>query len=153
MPDPDDVYQQTIDRFWETFPPVWNAVRSNVRSIATQQFEISVEQFHILRYIRRKANSVSDLAAIGRISRPAISQGVDVLVKKGLVERRQNPEDRRFVRLALTREGNALLDAIFDQNRKWLRTKLSALKPEQLRSIMQGLEILRQGFEAQEIFI
>jgi DNA-binding MarR family transcriptional regulator len=143
----EDIYQQTTDRFWETFPPVWNAVRSHVRSIATQQFDITVEQFHILRYIRRKSKSISTLAAIGRISRPAISQGVDALVHKGLINRQQSQEDRRFVNLELTKEGNALLDSIFAQNRKWMKTRLSSLGSEELQAISLGLGILKKAFE------
>jgi DNA-binding MarR family transcriptional regulator len=147
MAESKDIYQQTTDRFWETFPPIWNAVRSHVRSIATQQFDITVEQFHILRYIRRKSNSISTLAAIGRISRPAISQGVDILVHKGLIDRRQSQEDRRYVILELTKEGNALLDSIFAQNRKWMKTRLSSLRMDELQAIALGLGILKKAFE------
>ena len=68
--------QIAMDRIWETIPPFWGLVRNNLRSIASEKFEISVEQFHILRYIRRGLTSVSELAEVKRISRPAISQAV-----------------------------------------------------------------------------
>ena len=138
---------QTIDRFWEIVPPVWNAVRSHVRSIATQQFDITVEQFHLLRHIRRGAHSVSDLADIGRISRPAISQSVDTLVNKGLVSRQQSTDDRRYVQLELTQEGTSLLEAIFGQTRQWMRTKLATLEADELKSVMTGLILLKEAFE------
>ena len=143
----EDIYQQTIDRFWETVPPVWNAVRSHLRSLAAQQFDITVEQFHILRYIRRKADSISALAAIGRISRPAISQGVDALVQKGMISRQQDPSDRRFIRLELTPGGNALLDALFARNREWMKTRLAALPPGELDKIKEGLSALKKALE------
>lgn len=143
----EDIYQQTIDRFWETVPPVWNAVRSHLRSLAAQQFDITVEQFHILRYIRRKADSISALAAIGRISRPAISQGVDALVQKGMISRQQDPSDRRFIRLELTPGGNALLDALFTRNREWMKTRLAALPPGELDKIKEGLTALKTALE------
>ncbi|MCC6148359.1 MAG: MarR family transcriptional regulator [Anaerolineaceae bacterium] len=141
-----DFLQQTIDRFWETVPPVWNIVRSNVRSEATQQFNITVEQFHILRHIRRGAHSVSELADIGHISRPAISQAVDALVSKGMVSRTQNVNDRRYFRLELTKEGTALLDTVFSQTRQWMQAKLSTLELTDLESIMAGLGLLKKAF-------
>ncbi len=150
MPTPsDDILQQTIDRFWETVPPVWNTVRSRVRSAATQEFDITVEQFHILRHIRRGAHSVSELADVGRISRPAISQAVEALVNKGLVSRTQSADDRRYVRLELTQDGSALLDEIFGQARQWMKTKLSAFQPDDLQAIMAGLVLLKEAFCAE----
>ena len=46
--------EQAIDRFWETVPPLWNTVRSHIRATATGKFDITVEQFHVLRYVRRE---------------------------------------------------------------------------------------------------
>src|SRR5574339_92572 len=93
--------EQAVDRFWETMPPLWNTVRSHIRATATANFDITVEQFHVLRYVRRGPGSMSELATAKNISRPAISQAVEVLVKKGLLTRVQNAEDRRYVDLAL----------------------------------------------------
>ena len=52
-----------IEAFWGTIPPVWNRIKGNVRSIAVENYDISVEQFHILRHIRKGLTSVSELAA------------------------------------------------------------------------------------------
>ena len=92
----------TIEAFWSTIPPVWNRVRGNVRAIALENFDISVEQFHILRHIRRGLSSVSELAEVKQISRSAVSQAVDILVARGLICRRQNALDRRNIPLELT---------------------------------------------------
>jgi DNA-binding MarR family transcriptional regulator len=115
--------------------------------MAQEQFDISVEQFHILRSIRRGADSISALAAIGGISRPAISQGVDALVHKGLVTRQQSREDRRYVRLELTPQANDLLDAIFARNREWMKTRLEMLPAGELETIIQGLTSLKKALE------
>jgi DNA-binding MarR family transcriptional regulator len=142
----DEILQQTIDRFWEAVPPVWNTVRSRVRSAATQEFDISVEQFHILRHIRKGVHSVSELADVGRISRPAISQAVDALVNKGLVSRTPSTDDRRCILLELTGEGAALLDAIFGQARQWMKSKFTSLSADDLQTIMSGLALLKDAF-------
>ena len=139
----DDLLQQTIDQFWESVPPVWNTVRSYVRLTAIQRFEITEEQFHILRHIRKGSHSVSQLAEIGRISRPAVSQAVDALVRRGLVSRQPGAGDRRYVQLDLTAEGAALLDEVFGQARQWMRSKLAPLRPRDLQVVISGLEVLK----------
>jgi DNA-binding MarR family transcriptional regulator len=143
----DEIVQQAIDRFWETIHPVWNTVRSHIRSIATEQFGVTVEQFHILRHIRRGAHSASELADIGRISRPAISQAVDTLVNKGLISRQQSVSDRRYVQLELTESGAALIEAIFSQARQWMKTRLSSLEAGDLENITSSLALLKQAFD------
>ena len=143
----EELLQLVIDRFWETIPPVWNQVRGNVRGIATERFDVSVEQFHILRHIRKGINSVSDLADMRQISRPAMSQAVDVLFGKGLITRHQSEEDRRFVQLDLTENGTELLNAIFEQNREWMKQRLASLSAEEIQSIVQSLELLKKTFD------
>ncbi len=143
----EELRQEAIDRFWETIPPVWNLVRSNLRCIASENFEISVEQFHILRHIRKGITSVSELAAVKQISRPAISQAVDILVEKGLIARQQDAQDRRYVHLRLTPEGDDLLNKIFQENRAWMTEKMSTFDSEALNSVIAGLEILKAIFD------
>ena len=138
------VLEQTLDKFWETIPPLWGYIRAHIRAIATENFDISVEQFHILRYIRRGDCSVSELADARNISRPAISQGVDALVNKGLVMRRQSEEDRRYVELELTPEGNALLDSVFQNTREWMKSSLESFSQEELELAMRGMEMLKK---------
>ena len=143
----ENVQDLTIERFWETIPPLWNMVRAHIRALATADFDITVEQFHVLRYARRGAGSMSELARAKSISRPAISQGVDGLVEKGLIARQQNADDRRFVNLALTPSGDELLNKIFQENRAWMAEKMAALSAEELNSAIAALEILKRTFE------
>lgn len=139
--------QQVIDRFWETVPQIWHQVRNNLRCIAAETFEISVEQFHILRHIGRGITSVSELAEVKQISRPAVSQAVEALVDKGLVVRQQSADDRRYVRLTLTKSGETLLDKIFQQNRAWMAKKLSGLDEGEMGKIVEAFEILKRTLD------
>jgi DNA-binding MarR family transcriptional regulator len=147
MPPSDELTQQAIDRFWETVPPTWNRIRRRLRASASEDFGITVEQFHILRHIRKGFHTVSELADERLISRPAASQIVEVLASKGLVERCQSVGDRRRVDLELTDNGNALLNAIFQQNRIWMQSKLASLNEGELTRLLGGLEILQKAFD------
>ena len=139
---------QTIDQFWDSVPRVWHIIRGNVRAIAAEQFGISVEQFHVLRHIRKGLTSVRDIAEARQISRPAISQAAELLVAKGLITRREAAGDRRFVHLALTPAGEALLEGIFAQNRAWMQAKMAALSAAELESITAGLARLKSAFDS-----
>lgn len=144
-PLPTNIIQETIDLFWETVPPVWNTVRSHIRAIAARQFDITEEQFHILRHIHKGVHSVSELAEVRRISRPAISQGVDALVNKGLIRRQQSTDDRRYIHLELTEDGNALMDQVFELARLWMKSRLSTVSAEDLQTTRAGLVILKEA--------
>jgi len=142
-----NLQEQALDYFWETIPPLWNTIRAHIRAEATGQFDISVEQFHVLRHVRHGTNSISELATVKNISRPAISQAVDVLVKKGLLTRVQSTTDRRYVELALTSEGNLLLDTVFKETRGWMKERMSNLSTDELETISKAMEALKKMLE------
>jgi DNA-binding MarR family transcriptional regulator len=136
--------RRAVDAFWDALPPFWHLVRAHIRQAAVEQQGLNVEQFHILRHIRRGVVSVSDLAEAKNISRPAASQAVDALVKKGLVTRSQEARDRRYVLLTLTDSGNALLDAVFEDTRRWMMELLAGLNDEELETLVQGISALKK---------
>ena len=144
MPPSEQLKDQAIERFWETVPPLWSTIRSHIRTVATANFDITVEQFHVLRYVRRGTDSMSELATAKNISRPAISQAVDILVNKGLLTRIQSTHDRRFVDLALTPAGNGLLDAVFKNTRAWMKERMSTLSADELGTIAKAMDVMKK---------
>lgn len=143
---PEQLIPAAIDAFWSAIPPVWNRVKGNIRAIAEQHYGISVEQFHILRHIRRGLTSVSELAEVKQISRSAISQAVDLLVERGLISRLQNARDRRNIPLELTTAGNQLLDTIWEKNRAWMTSQMASLSAEELNSLANAMQVLAKTF-------
>ncbi len=135
-----------IDAFWGTIPPVWNRIKGNIHSIAVENYDISFEQFHILRHIRKGLTSVSQLAQMRQISRSGISQAVDVLVEHGLVCRLQNSQDRRNIPLELTEAGNNLLDIISEKNRAWMKNQMASLSAQDLETLTCAMGILSKVF-------
>ncbi len=144
MNTPVRVRDEAIDRLWETLPPVWSMIRSRIRAEATGRFDLTVEQFQILRLIRRGACSVSEIATARGISRPAVSQGVEALVKKGLLRRAENAEDRRYVELGLTASGNSLLDEVFGKTRTWMKERMGRLSAGELAAVAEGMQALHK---------
>ena len=136
-----------IDKFWESVPPAWHRTRAVIRGIAAEKFHLTVEQFQVLRRIRRGIASVSDLADDSRTSRSAVSKAVDVLVNKGLISRSQDPADRRNIPLALTTEGQRVIAGIYDETERWLADRFDRLTTAELESVLQSMDLIQKVFK------
>ena len=80
--------------------------------------------------------------AVGR-GAPAVSRSVDLLVRAGLVERTQDPDNRRRLALRLTEAGR---EELTNQPRSGsgLALKLERLAHSELRAIERAIEILER---------
>lgn len=137
---------ETVEKFWETVPPAWHRTRTVIRAAAAEKFHLTVEQFQVLRRIRRGIASVSALAESSQTSRSAVSKAVDALVNKGLISRSNDPNDRRNIPLALTPEGERALSAIFDEAEAWLLGRFERLTAGERVALLEGLDLLRKAF-------
>lgn len=141
------ITEAALDSFWETIPPLWGQVRAYVRAAAREDFHIGVEQFQVLRLIRAGKTSVSEIAAARNISRPAVSQAVDALANLGLLTRTQDEDDRRHMQLALTDDGNAVLEAVFEKTRAWMRSRMSGISERELENMLRAMQSLKKMME------
>jgi DNA-binding MarR family transcriptional regulator len=135
-----------IDKFWESVPPAWRQTRSQIRHNAIEKFKMTEEQFQVLRRICNGSASVSALAETSQTSRSAVSKAVESLVRRGLVARSQNQQDRRNLPLALTEEGQRVMDLIYGDAEAWLSSRFARLTVEETKVLLQGLELLRIAF-------
>ena len=87
-------------------------------------------------------NDVSKV--IGR-GAPAVSRSVDALVRSGLVERTQDPDNRRRLALRLTQAGRDQLGKRIAGG-PGLKGKLERLAHSELRALERAIEILERGF-------
>src|SRR5262249_54045431 len=78
---------------------------------------------------------------------PAISQIVDRLVKRGMVERRSDPNDRRVVRLFLTNEAQAIMEEADAVRQARMNATAALLNERSMRSVVNGLELLADAAE------
>ena len=86
-------------------------------------------------------NAVAE--AVGR-GAPAVSRAVDVLVKAKLVERTQDPANRRRLALRLTERGREEL-ANVPKAGSGLEMRLERLAHSELRAIERAIEILERA--------
>lgn len=89
-------------------------------------------------------------ATLGQVAKsvgrgaPAVSRSVDALVRAGLVERTQDPDNRRRLALKLTQAGRDRMSKRIAGGPA-LRGKLERLAHSELRALERAIEILERG--------
>jgi len=88
--------------------------------------------------------TLNDVAKSIARGAPAVSRSVDALVRSALVERTQDPNNRRRLALRLTQDGREALSARVAAAPA-LKNKLDRLAHSELRALERAIEILERG--------
>ncbi len=88
--------------------------------------------------------TLNDVARSVARGAPAVSRSVDALVRAELVERTQDPNNRRRLALRLTRMGRGQLEKRVSGGAA-LKSKLERLAHSELRALERAIEILERG--------
>jgi DNA-binding MarR family transcriptional regulator len=85
---------------------------------------------------------VSDLAETFGVSVPSMSRAVDALVKKKLVTRLEDPDDRRVRRVAITAKGKQLVDTLLVVRQAGMEAFAGSLSSAQRRKLDTAIDSL-----------
>lgn len=109
-------------------------------SIAEVDDVVTVPQLRVMMMIAtRGAVNLGAVAAGLQVSASNASRICDRLLKVGMVDRRDDPADRRHITLTLTSDGQALIDRVIRHRRTAIRRilrQLSARQRDQLTSAL-----------------
>ncbi len=70
----------------------------------------AAQSFVIFDIMNNEGSSIKDIASRVELDSPAVTGLVDRLVRENLVERMEDPEDRRSIKMYLTEKGRLLLE-------------------------------------------
>jgi DNA-binding MarR family transcriptional regulator len=116
------------------------------RSLAEVAEEVTLTQYRSLVVLAsRGPQGVAALAQELDVTPSTASRLGDRLVRKRLVRRREDRRDRRAVRLALTAEGRALVDAVTERRRTEIAALLAGIPDPEQRSMVHALQRLAQA--------
>jgi DNA-binding MarR family transcriptional regulator len=87
--------------------------------------------------------TLNQIAATVRRGAPAVSRGIDTLVRAGLVDRQADPDNRRRLALRLTEAGREQLDRPPATDGS-LQGRIAKLAHSEMRALERGLEILER---------
>ena len=88
---------------------------------------------------------VSDIGGLLGVTNAGASQMVDRLVQNGLVERSEDPFDRRVKQLKLTERGRLIVQESIEVRRRWLEELTDALTKDEQASIITALTMLTKA--------
>ena len=92
--------------------------------------------------------TIGALASAEGVTAPTMTRLVAAMVRDGLVERSEDPADRRVVRVRATEAGHALLLAGRDRRVAALEGMLGPLTPKERRRLDQAASIIEGMLEA-----
>lgn len=109
----------------------------------TKCCELSLVQCHALTEVGDLDGlSVNDLAQRLNLDKSTTSRHVSNLVDRGLIDRLENPEDRRYFTLHLSGKGKDTYLSIEDTMDAYYETLMNSLTPKEQDKIMDALALL-----------
>ncbi|MCL4344489.1 MAG: MarR family transcriptional regulator [Nitrososphaerota archaeon] len=106
---------------------------------------LSVAQFRVLSFISRNNNcSLLELKNYLGISTPSTSRLVEALNMRGFVTRVEDGNDRRRVKLGLTKMGNEVLITARKRVLERIEERIGGLSLDEKRNLSMATEILRE---------
>jgi DNA-binding MarR family transcriptional regulator len=108
------------------------------------ELDVSITQMKTLHVLADGGSelSVKELSDRLGLSLPGASRIVDALMRRGWLERREDPDDRRMKRVRITDEGRKVLDRIEAARLAGLEDYAASLTPEQRTRLSSALSDL-----------
>jgi len=113
------------------------------RRFSSNGYQLSAQDFGILfRLLKQGAMTQVEIGTLMMRDKTTITRRVDGLVKKQLVERNPDPDDRRYYRIALTAAGNRALEAMIPLVRDFQQEVFSDIPDKEKATTIQTLKCI-----------
>jgi DNA-binding MarR family transcriptional regulator len=121
------------------------------RSHLAKAIGLSMPQFGILMQIHFHGNcGISDISNRFDVTNAAASQMVDKLVQSRLIQREEDPQDRRAKLLNLTEKGKELIKQGTERRYRWVEDVAQKLSPEEREQVNAALNIMTHAVQELE---
>jgi DNA-binding MarR family transcriptional regulator len=123
-----DLYGQLFNAFLSAHTDAWLSA------------ELTMPQMKALLLVAARGSATGSQLARGLgVGLPSVTRFVDRLCEHGLIERREDPDDRRVSSIELTATGRTLVENLNDYRRDTLTAFLCRLDDEQLGDVERGV--------------
>ncbi len=128
---------------WRAYDAVRQQAERHIESLG-----ICLSDFAVLELLLHKGpTAVNRIGAHVRLTSGSITTAVDRLERRGLVERRNDPEDRRSRVVHLTDAGQRMIGCAFQDHQIAMERATAALTPVERGQAMELLKKLGRGAE------
>jgi MarR family 2-MHQ and catechol resistance regulon transcriptional repressor len=125
-----------------------HAMRPSSRLIGEfERLDLSFTQFKALTAAADGEPTVKALAERLGLSLPGASRAVDQLARRGLLDRREDVDDRRCKRLSITDAGRELVHRLDDARRDALEAFAQGIDPAQRERLLAALAPVLEDLE------
>jgi DNA-binding MarR family transcriptional regulator len=134
-----DLFVSTLQEWIEV------SMRSSMRNFIhyARKSGLSMSHLGAIFHIHRMGScGVTDLGDHLGVTSAAASQMLERLVQQGLILRKEDPDDRRVKRIALTETGHRILEEGIQARQGWLDDLAYTLSDDEKKTIMASLNIL-----------
>lgn len=113
---------------------------------------LSMPQFSILMQVHHRGNcAIGDVSEHFDITSAAASQLVDKLVQNGLIQREEDPNDRRAKLLNLTEKGQEFIKLGIEERYRWINDLAGKLTADERTQVSEAMKILMQAADELEM--
>ena len=114
-------------------------------------YPVTPPQFSALLALRRFKNpTMTQLCEFLSLASSTVTDLVDRMERNELVERIRDVEDRRIIRLKITKQGLKVVDAVVEQRRNYLAEVFEDIDSETLQELLRLLTLLRGKMQEHE---
>ena len=132
-----DIFMHRSMRGWWRF--------AKATGLSMPQFSMMMQMYH------RGDCGMSQVSERFEITPAAASQLVDKLVQGGLIQRVEDPNDRRAKLLSLTEKGRELIEQGIEERYRWVGELSNKLSAEELTKISEALDLMTRAGQELEM--
>lgn len=134
------------DRFVHLVEQLYFQLRSHPMEVWSQ-VELTIPQLRALLFLSNGPKRMSEIATQLNTVLSSATAVMNALVDKALVERLQNPNDRRVVLCRLTSFGQEEVEDLWHIRRTRVKAIADLLTPQELEAVVGALETLASAAE------
>ena len=133
-------------RIWLRLLTCTQLIERAVRTRLREQFATTLPRFDLMAQLERHPEGLkmNELSRLLMVTGGNVTAIVDQLEKEGLVERLDEPDDRRAFRIRLTRGGEKSFAEMARQHEQWVVELLGGLSRREQEELLKLLAKLKQ---------
>ena len=134
-------------RTWLRLLTCHNQIEANLRNRLRLGFDTTLPRFDLMAQLDRHPEGIKmrELSRLLMVTGGNVTGLADRLADEGLIERRDDPRDRRAYYVSLTAKGREQFRSMAKEHEQWVTGLFATLKPQELQQLWELLGKLKQA--------